>query len=62
LLPAKIEAVDAQLGELHELVSKPEFYKQPPGEIAARQARLRELEKLQSEAYQRWEELDQLAE
>jgi ATP-binding cassette subfamily F protein uup len=60
-LPAKIESIDAERVELHEIMSNVEFYKQPPSEISAKQSRLKELDQQLSEAYRRWEELEQLA-
>ena len=58
LLPAKIETLDAEIAELHEIVAQPEFYKQSPIEIARRQARLKELSQELAAAYKRWEELE----
>jgi ATP-binding cassette subfamily F protein uup len=61
-LPAKIEALDAELAELHVVVSQPEFYKQPASEIAQKQSQLKQLEEQLAAAYHRWEALEQLAE
>jgi ABC transport system ATP-binding/permease protein len=59
-LPAKIEAIDAELAELHRVVAEPEFYKQPSIEIARTSAQLKELERQLTDAYRRWEELERL--
>jgi ATP-binding cassette subfamily F protein uup len=61
-LPGKIETLDATIAELHVVVSQPEFYKQPASEIARRQTELKQLEEELAAAYQRWEELEKLAE
>jgi ATP-binding cassette subfamily F protein uup len=61
LLPARIEEIDAELAELHAVMAQPEFYMQPATEIASKQLRLRELEQQSAAAYQRWEELEQIA-
>jgi ATP-binding cassette subfamily F protein uup len=61
-LPATIEALDAELAELHVVVSQPEFYKQPASEIAQKQSQLKQLEEQLAAAYHRWEALEQLAE
>jgi len=61
LLPKKIETLEATLAELHQVVAQPEFYKQPASEIARRQSEVKEFEKQLAAAYQRWEELEQLA-
>jgi ATP-binding cassette subfamily F protein uup len=60
-LPAKIEMLDAEIAELHEVMALPEFYKQPPLEIARQQARLKELSQQLTASYRRWEELESLA-
>jgi ATP-binding cassette subfamily F protein uup len=60
-LPAKIESLDAEIAELHLVVSQPEFYKQASSEIARKQTQLKQLEEQLAAAYHRWEELEQLA-
>ena len=59
-LPAKIESLEAAASEMHHEMVAPEFYKQPSEHIAAKQAELQEIEQQLSQAYQRWEELEQL--
>src|SRR5262245_35189402 len=59
-LPEKIEQCDAEIAALHRQMSEPHFYQQPGTQIAAEQARLKQLEEQLAVAYQRWEELEQL--
>jgi ABC transport system ATP-binding/permease protein len=61
-LPATIETLDAEVAELHEFMAQPTFYKQASAEIARAQANLSGLHQRLTEAYRRWEELEQLAE
>jgi ATP-binding cassette subfamily F protein uup len=60
-LPEKIEQYDAEIAALHREMSEPQFYQQPGTQIAAEQDRLKQLEEQLAVAYQRWEELEQLA-
>ena len=62
MLPATIEQLEADAAKLHEVMATAEFYKQPSEQIAAQQAELKEIEQRLSQAYHRWEELEQLAE
>ncbi len=59
-LPAAIEEYDAQIAALHQQMAEPAFYQQPGPQIAAEQARLKQLESDLAAAYQRWEALEQL--
>jgi ABC transport system ATP-binding/permease protein len=59
-LPATIEALDAEIAELHATMAKPEFYKQHSSEIARERAHLKELEQQLAAVYRRWEELEHL--
>jgi ATP-binding cassette subfamily F protein uup len=61
LLPSKIETLDGQIAELHELMAQADFFRQPPAEIARQSTLLNELEQQLREAYTRWEELEKLA-
>jgi ABC transport system ATP-binding/permease protein len=61
-LPQTIESLDRQISELHGIMAEPSFYKQPAKDIAQRQAELKELERKLAAAFQRWEELELLAE
>jgi len=60
-LPAKIEKYDAEIAALHREMAKPQFYQQQGTQIAAEQARLKQLEQQLAAAYDRWEELEQHA-
>jgi ATP-binding cassette subfamily F protein uup len=60
-LPAAIEKYDAEIAEIHTQMADPQFYQQPGPQIAAAQARLKSVEELLANAYQRWEELEHLA-
>jgi ABC transport system ATP-binding/permease protein len=60
-LPARIEQFEAEIAALHCEMAEPQFYQQPGAQIAAEQARLKQLEYELATAYQRWEELEQLA-
>lgn len=62
LLPQTIEAMEKEKAEIVAALSSPAFYaKNDPVELNATNARLGLLEKELLEAYERWEELDQLA-
>lgn len=58
-LPEKIEQYDAEIAALHREMAEPQFYQQPGTQIAAEQARLKQLEEQLASAYHRWEELEQ---
>jgi ATP-binding cassette subfamily F protein uup len=60
-LPGIIERCDAEIAALHREMSEPQFYQQPGTQIAAEQARLKQLEEQLAAAYHRWEELEQFA-
>jgi ATP-binding cassette subfamily F protein uup len=60
-LPAKVETIESELAELHDIMAQPEFYKQPATEIASKQARLKDLDQQLAASYRRWEELELLA-
>ena len=57
-LPQRIEALEAELGELHQLVADPAFYRNAPAEIIGVKRRLQSLQNEVTEAYRRWEELE----
>jgi len=61
-LPATIERLEAEIHALHADMAQPAFYQQPGDRIAQENARLKGLEEQLAAAYQRWEELEQLAE
>ncbi len=60
-LPAAIEALEAEIGALHEAMSRPEFYRQSGERIAGERKRLEELESRLAAAYERWGELESRA-
>ena len=60
-LPAAIERYESEIAELHGKMGEPTFYQQPGPQIAAAQSRLKELEDQLADAYQRWEDLEQVA-
>jgi ATP-binding cassette subfamily F protein uup len=60
-LPSSIERFDAEIAALHREMAQPQFYQQPGLQIAAEQARLKQLEQQLTAAYRRWEELEPLA-
>ena len=60
-LPQTIEALEKEKAEIIAALNSPEFYaKSASAQVTATNARLEVLEKELDEAYQRWEELDQL--
>jgi len=61
-LPRKIETLEAEIGKLHVTMADPKFYSRPSNEIAREQVNLKELTQQLTAAYQKWEELEALAE
>jgi ATP-binding cassette subfamily F protein uup len=59
-LPARIETLEQEQGELSAAMSDPGFYKQEAAAINASQARLAEIEAELAAAYERWEALEAL--
>ena len=57
-LPERIETLEAELGQLHEAMADPAFYRQPPAAIVEANARLQSLQEELAEAYRRWEDLE----
>lgn len=57
-LPAKIEALEAQLGELHDAMADPTLYQQGGDKIAELKARTTSIETELPKLYARWEELE----
>jgi ATP-binding cassette subfamily F protein uup len=57
-LPARIETLEAEQQRLHDAVSSPDFYKEPPDAIKATLARLEQLQLDLVRTYARWDELD----
>jgi ATP-binding cassette subfamily F protein uup len=58
-LPQKIEALETELGELQEQMSKPDFYQQDSSLISEAQSRLEQLENDLAVCYERWELLEE---
>ncbi len=57
-MPQRIEALEAELGELHQLTAEPAFYRKAPADIIGVKSRLQSLQNDVTEAYRRWEELE----
>ncbi len=57
-LPNIIEKLESEINELHEQMSDPDFYQSGGEQIAAKSAKLGELEKSLTAAYARWESLE----
>jgi ATP-binding cassette subfamily F protein uup len=60
-LPQKIESLETEIGKLHTTMADPKFYSRPSSEIAREQKSLKELSQQLAETFQRWEELEALA-
>jgi len=61
-LPKKIEEVESEKSELLELLNSPDFYKNNnPARVTAVNAELEALERALTEAYTRWNDLEELA-
>ncbi len=59
-LPAKIEALEAELKRLEAVVASPDFYKKPAGDITVTMGRLGAVPDELLAAYARWDELNGL--
>ena len=59
-LPAKIEVLETETSELHDLVSQPGFYEKQQEEVAKTLAKLAGVEQQLEQAYSRWDELESL--
>ena len=60
-LPAEIEALEAEQKALHERMSAPEYFRQPPDALRADRARVDEIERLLTEKLERWTALESSA-
>ncbi|MFK7916218.1 MAG: ATP-binding cassette domain-containing protein [Pseudomonadales bacterium] len=60
-LPAKIEALETDIAEQQQRIALPAFYDQPKAAIDAGLAELQALEDALSQAYERWETLENAA-
>lgn len=57
-LPERIEALESELGEIHQKMADPAFYRNDSAEIIRANQRLQLLQSEVAEAYRRWEELE----
>ncbi len=57
-LPGTIERLEREMSELHGEMAHDEFYRQPRDQIAAKQARLKDLDTQLTVAFGRWSELE----
>ena len=60
-LPDRIEALEAEQGELHKLMSEADFYRQPGDKIAASMERLEMVKRELEACYERWQFLESVA-
>ena len=60
-LPSRIEQLEADIQSLYRQMAEPSYYQQLGEQIAESTARLKRWEEDLATAYQRWEELDELA-
>ncbi len=60
-LPGRIEALEAEIAQLHDLVSDPAWYASAGKEVAVVTARLEALDAELERAFATWEELERLA-
>jgi ATP-binding cassette subfamily F protein uup len=61
-LPGKIEKMEAQHQELSEKLGDPQLYKENPEQVREIQQNMADLESELRQAYERWEELEELRE
>jgi len=60
-LPGQIEELESKIASTNETIANPEFYKKPKDQISRVQAESKELQAKLKDAYQRWEELEEIA-
>ncbi|MFC1532697.1 ATP-binding cassette domain-containing protein [Thermodesulfobacteriota bacterium] len=60
-LPGRIEILEQEQKGLYDQMATPEFYKSPGDKISRAQARIEELRQELEEAYERWEELEDIS-
>lgn len=58
MLPKQIEKLEAEIEQLHEQMSKPDFFQQEKEIIIRSQSQIKETEEELELSYQRWEELE----
>jgi ATP-binding cassette subfamily F protein uup len=59
-LPGRIEALEAELDQLHQAMADPAFYRQAAPAIVESSTRLQTLQQDLAAAYRRWEDLEQI--
>ena len=57
-LPQRIEALEAELEQMHQRMAEPAFYREAPAEIVRVKSRLQAIQEELAEVYRRWEELE----
>ena len=57
-LPARIDALEAELAGLGAAMSEPGFYQRDPTQVAAHTRQLAQAQQALDQAYARWAELD----
>ena len=60
-LPERIESLESRIGELHERLADPSFYREPSAAIAGARRDLAETEAELEGAFDRWSDLERLA-
>jgi len=59
-LPERIGELEREQETIHRTLADPEFYRSAGGEVTKLNARLAEIEQELTEAYRRWEELEEV--
>jgi len=57
-LPARIETLESELGEIQGALASPELYRAPTAKVAELNGRLQQVEQELAQAYERWAELE----
>ena len=57
-LPARIESLEGELGEIQATLGDPDFYRESPDKVSQLNTRMQQLEQELSHAYERWELLE----
>ena len=60
-LPERIESLESRIGELHERLADPSFYREPSAAIAGARRDLVQAEAELEGAFDRWGDLERLA-
>jgi ATP-binding cassette subfamily F protein uup len=58
-LPARIESLENELGEIQASLGNPDLYRESPGKVTELNARMQQVEAELGQAYARWEALEQ---